>query len=239
MYRAKDYRLKAWGSLKDKWGVIVITQLIYLAIIAACDGLTTIGIGAIALLLVGGPMEIGINKISLNVVRGETVEIVTLFDGFKDFVRSLILWVTNQIFIFLWTLLFVIPGIIKMYSYSMSYFILLDNPDMSANDARKKSMEMMKGNKWRLFCLDFSYIGWLLLSALTFGILSLWVAPSNRTARAFFYQSLLPPVEVNTDDLSAEGDVFDNDVNETNDSPIAIEDVIDGVDDNDKNDIVF
>lgn len=56
MYRAKDYRLKAWGSLKDKWGVIVITQLIYLAIIAACDGLATIVIGAIALLLVGGPM---------------------------------------------------------------------------------------------------------------------------------------------------------------------------------------
>ena len=107
----------------------------------------------------------------------------------------------------------IIPGIIKSLSYSMSYFILLDNPDMSANDARKESMEMMDGNKGRLFCLYLSYIGWYLLSILTFGILLFWVGPSVRTATAFFYQSLLPEVEVKD---GAESEDFDSDVFDSN-----------------------
>ena len=83
MYRAKDYREKAWSSLKGIWGVIVVTQLIYLLIALACDGLSRYYIGALAVILLTGPLEVGINKISLNVVRKENVEVVTLFDGFK------------------------------------------------------------------------------------------------------------------------------------------------------------
>lgn len=237
MYSAKDYRQKAWSSLRDKWGIIVGTQLIYLVIMAACSGLSRYYIGAVAMILLGGPMELGINKISLNVVREEKVEVATLFDGFKDFTRSLVLYITNNLLIFLWSLLLFIPGIIKTYAYSMSYFILLDNPEMSANDARKKSMEMMQGNKWRLFCLQFSYIGWVLLSVLTLGILDLWVMPSMRTATAFFYQSLLPEVEmendgVDTSDLDA--DVFDSDVVVDNENIPFVDDVV--WKDEDKND---
>ena len=233
MYTAKDYRQKAWGSLRDKWGVIVVTQLIYLVITAACSALSRWVIGAIAMLLVMGPLELGINKISLNVVREEKIEVVTLFDGFKDYTRALVLTITNNILIFLWSLLLFIPGIIKTYSYSMSYFILLDNPEMSANDARKKSMEMMQGNKWRLFCLQFSYIGWALLSVLTFGILSLWVVPSERTATAYFYQSLLPEDEMNyqeTDSVDLDSDldtkVFDSDVVVDNENVPFADDVV-------------
>ena len=90
----------------------------------------------------------------------------------------------------LWSLLFVIPGIIATYSYSMSFYILRDNPDMDANAARKASIEMMKGNKWKLFCLELSFIGWMLLSMLTFGILLLWVGPYMETAKAAFYEEL-------------------------------------------------
>lgn len=228
MYRAKDYRQQAWSSLKGKWGIIVVTQLIYLLISLACDGLSRYYIGALAVILLTGPLEVGINKISLNVVRGENVEVVTLFDGFKDFSRAVVLWITNQILTFLWTLLFIIPGIIKSLSYSMSYFILLDNPQMSPNDARKKSMEMMDGNKWRLFCLGLSYIGWAILSILTAGILYLWVLPSMRTAMAFFYQSLLPEVKVEDDseEIDLDRDVFDNDVVVDNESAPVVDNIV-------------
>ena len=77
------------------------------------------------------------------------------------------------------------------YAYSMSWFILADDPNIPANEARKRSIEMMRGNKWRLFCLDFSFIGWILLSILTFGILLFWIRPYMQTARAEFYQDLL------------------------------------------------
>ena len=241
MYRAKDYREKAWSSLKGIWGVIVVTQLIYLLIALACDGLSRYYIGALAVILLTGPLEVGINKISLNVVRKENVEVVTLFDGFKDYSRAVVLWITNQILTFLWSLLFIIPGIIKSLSYSMSYFILLDNPGMSANDARKKSMEMMDGNKWRLFCLEFSYIGWFLLSALTLGILSLWVMPSMRTATAFFYQSLLPEVQVENDseEIDLDKDVFNSDVVVDNDNVPVVDDIVWKDEEENKDDITF
>ena len=72
----------------------------------------------------------------------------------------------------------------------MSYYILKDNPGMDANEARKASIEMMKGHKWQLFCLEFSFIGWIILSILTFGILTLWVGPYMETAKAAFYEEL-------------------------------------------------
>ena len=72
----------------------------------------------------------------------------------------------------------------------MSYYILKDNPNMSGDEARKASIEMMKGHKWELFCLEFSYIGWILLSILTFGILTLWVNPYMEVAKVAFYENL-------------------------------------------------
>jgi uncharacterized membrane protein len=103
----------------------------------------------------------------------------------------LILYIINNVFIALWSLLLVIPGIVKAYSYSMSFYILADNLGLAANDARKQSMVLMHGNKWRLFCLHLSFIGWLLLSGITFGILLLWVIPYMQTATAEFYQDLI------------------------------------------------
>ncbi|MDE6188823.1 MAG: DUF975 family protein [Clostridia bacterium] len=212
MYSAKDYRKQAWGTLRGHWGVMAISQLIYLLITLVCGALSYYVIGAIVLILVSGPIELGIYKMSLYLLRGEKVEIPTLFSGFKDMSRAIILWLTNYILIGLWALLLIIPGIIKKYSYSMSYFVLLDNPNMTANEARKRSMELMKGNKWRLFCLHLSYIGWILLSVITFGILYLWVLPSIRTAEAAFYKSLLPEEEKSETFDGGFEDVIDVDV---------------------------
>ena len=218
--RAKDFRQSAWQSLKGKWGVCVLAFLIYDVISGALGALSRYGVGAVAIILIEGPLLIGQSKISLKVARGENAEVGMLFDGFKDFARAFVLHLINTIFIVLWTLLLIIPGIIKSYAYSMSYYILLDDPNISANDARKKSMEMMKGNKWRLFCLQFSFIGWILLSILTLGILLFWVSPYMQVAQAKFYLSLLPEEEQKdgaVDDGVVVDGLLDSDLNNNSD----------------------
>ena len=225
---AKDFRKSAWESLRGKWGVCVLAFLIFDIISGALGGLSYIGVGVVAIIIVMGPLTIGYSKIALNVARNKEVDLAMLFDGFKDFGRTLVLYLTNQIFIVLWTLLLIVPGIIKSFAYSMSYYILLDNPNISANDARKKSIEMIKGNKWRLFCLQFSFIGWYLLCLITLGILTFWVSPYMETAKAKFYLSLLPEDEREDSVLNDGGVVVDGDVNTNIDG----NDFFDAFDDN-------
>lgn len=188
---AKDFRRNAWSALSGNWGTMVLITLIVALISGACGGLAFIGIGAIVLLLIEGPLGLGMAIANLRLIRRQGVEISNAFDGFKNFASAFLLYLLNSIFTALWTLLFIIPGIIKAYSYSMGVYILADNPSMDANSARKKSMEIMHGNKWRLFCLDISFIGWYLLCILTLGILTLWVSPYHEAARAEFYQHLV------------------------------------------------
>ena len=156
--------------------------------------------GAFASLLITGPLAAGTALLAVSVIRGNNVSVEMQFSGFKNFVKTFLLNLINGIFIFLWSLLFFIPGIIKTFSYSMSYYVLLDNPSMSSNDARKRSMEIMAGNKWRLFCLEFSFIGWGILCLLTLGILSFWVSPYMESAKAAFYQSLVKKDEAEKPD---------------------------------------
>ncbi len=193
---ARDYRQMAWRALAGNWGTMVVIYLVYMAITAVCGIVPHVG-SAITL-IIGGPLAIGFYGATLKVIRGEKPEVVDLFDGFKNFVNALLLNLLNGIFVTLWSLLLVVPGIIKALSYGMSYFILIDNPEMSQSDARRASMVMMEGHKWRLFCLELSFIGWVLLSALTAGILLLWVTPYMYTAHAAFYEDLkarqAPPV---------------------------------------------
>lgn len=185
---AKDYRHTAWAKLSGNWTTAVVAYLIYTLLLGV---LSTTGIGT---LVFTGVFSVGISIVMLQISRFGESKIENLFDGFRrglgnNIVAGLLVFV----FTFLWSLLLIIPGIIKSYSYSMTYFILADNPDMSPTDAINKSREMMDGNKWRLFCLDFSFIGWYLLSALTFGVLALWISPYSLLARAEFYESLKGP----------------------------------------------
>ena len=191
MKRAKELRAAAWEKKKGRWGMLALVFFIYSLIMAACAALSYVVVGAVAVLLLSGPLMLGFTMVCLAVSRRQGASLSKLFEGFSRFGDSLVLFLLMDIFIFLWSLLLVIPGIIKMYSYSMGYFILADRPDLSGNQARKRSMYLMKGHKWQLFCLDFSFIGWYLLSLLTLGILAFWVYPYHMTARAEFYNELL------------------------------------------------
>ena len=101
------------------------------------------------------------------------------------------------LFITLWTLLLVIPGIIKMFSYAMTPYILEENPELSANDAIDRSRAMMKGHKFDLFWLWLSFIGWGILCIFTLGIGLLWLAPYMQTAEASFYEDVKADYELN------------------------------------------
>lgn len=186
--RAKDFRAKAWSSLKGNWGVAVLVFLVNSIVLGACGVIPAVG--ALISLVISGPMTLGVVTVYTNLIRGEKAEVGQLFDGFKNFVNAFVLYLVNNIFIALWSLLLIVPGIIKTYAYSMSFYILRDNPEMTQAEARKASIEMMQGNKWRLFCLELSFIGWILLSILTLGILMFWVAPYMQTAIAAFYEDL-------------------------------------------------
>lgn len=114
-----------------------------------------------------------------------------LLVGFKNnYVRNLVTALLQAIYVFLWSLLLIIPGIIKAYAYSMSFYLLNKEPELQASDAITKSKEYTNGYKMDLFLLHLSYIGWYLLSLLTFGILFLWVIPKVMTAQTLIFDEI-------------------------------------------------
>ena len=113
-----------------------------------------------------------------------------LFDGYRDFVRIFLTLFLQAIYIFLWALLLIIPGIIKALSYAMTPFILRDRPDLQYNGAIELSMAMMKGHKWDLFWLYLSFIGWAILCLFTFFIGYFWLEPYVTSTMANFYEEV-------------------------------------------------
>ena len=148
--------------------------------------------------IVAAPFVLGLVSCFINLVRDEPFRIEGLFDGFKNLSSALILNLLMLIFTTLWALLLVIPGIIAFYRYSMAFYILNDNPEMSSMDALKASKKMMKGFKWKLFCLHLSFIGWAILSMFTIFIGLLWLTPYIHASIANFYQNLKDAAETGT-----------------------------------------
>jgi len=149
-------------------------------------------VGVVASLILTGPMQYGLAATTLACARGEKWDIEKTFCGFKEnFSGNIVLGLLYFVFIFLWMLLLIIPGIIKSYSYAMAFYIAKDRPNLGASDCLKESARIMNGNKMQLFCLDLSFIGWYLLGALCLGVGTLFVAPYHQMARANFYAELV------------------------------------------------
>lgn len=170
---------------------------IIFALFATVTALLTAIIG----LIVGGCLIYGVSTYTLKLVRYGETNISYIFCGFSygmsTILRSTLLLLLQNIFIFLWTLLFIIPGIVASLSYSQAFYILADNDDISALDAIRQSKQMMKGYKGRLFCLELSFIGWALLCVLTFGIGYIFLAPYVQTSFANFHEYLRGIAEQN------------------------------------------
>lgn len=141
--------------------------------------------------LLVNPFEVGVNRFRLNALndKGNVSDMGTGFDiSYKRNVKVLFF---RDLYTVLWLMLFIVPGIVKMYEYRMIPYILADDPDICKSDAFKMSKQMMKGNKWRAFILDLSFILWGFLSLITMGIVGVfWAAPYKQLTDAALYNAL-------------------------------------------------
>ena len=151
-------------------------------------------LGEIAVFVVSAATMYGISRYLLKFVRGGQPVIGEIFGGFtrgaETFGRAVLLQLLIAVFTALWSLLFVIPGIIAAYRYSMAFYIMADNDNISAADALNASKEMMRGHKWELFKLHLSFIGWIILCIITCGIGFIFLSPYMNAAQADFYEYL-------------------------------------------------
>ena len=148
--------------------------------------------------ILGSFIGVGYAKFNLNLADGTNGAFETLFTYFSYWKTTAVMRLLKGLYVFLWSLLLVIPGIVAAYSYSMTEYILAENPNMSATEAIASSKQMMYGNRCRLFCLQFSFIGWDILASLSLGIGYLWLTPYRQAAFAAFYReisSTQPPFE--------------------------------------------
>ena len=141
-------------------------------------------------LVLMGPLALGSTMFILEVVRTRDGKFETGFKGFKQFGTAFVASLLMCFFILLWSLLLFVPAIIADLRYSMTYFIIADNPGISGMAAIKKSKEMMRGHKWELFVLRLSFFWWILLISITFGLAAIYVAPYMHATTANYYEKL-------------------------------------------------
>ena len=141
-----------------------------------------------------GVLVFGCSVLTIAVMRGGATAFQAL-SGFRWPFRTAALGFLRKLFVFLWSLLLVVPGVFAAYSYRMAFFLLADHPDWSPWKAIVESKRLMYGHRWRLFCLDISFFGWFLLVGVTGGIAGIFVIPYHATASAAFYEDLLDRTE--------------------------------------------
>jgi len=210
---------KARASLKNYWGLAIGSVLIFFIILLGSQSLPFAGF--MISYFISGAMTVGICTFALALSRNANPEVSLVFNGFKKYWVTLGAFVLFNVFIFLWSLIGIIPLIlaaiaytklymdlalvlyslallgfipcfIAMFSYSMCYFIIADDYQIGSLQAISKSKRIMKGNKWKLFCLGWRFFWWGLLSIITLGIGFIWLAPYVLISKTKFYDDILP-----------------------------------------------
>ena len=203
-----ELRAQARERLEGQWGTFVLMTFLMLVIqtilqipgyigsllevLSPENVLASLSFSNISniLSLLALPLSWGLTVSLLRNHREESVDIENLFDGFRGgrYTRVFCALFLVNLFTFLWTLLLIIPGIMKAFSYALTPYIIMDEPKLTARQAITRSCEIMQGRRWKLFCLYLSFIGWGILSILTFGIGFLWLAPYMNASIAAFYE---------------------------------------------------
>ena len=172
----------------NSWLMILLVFLI-ISLLSSAAGSVFYGVGS---MVITGPLTFGGCYILLNKIRtDEKVDVGNVFKGFTvDFGQNFALGFLILLFVFLWSLLFIIPGIVKTYAYSMAFYIKADHPEYNWRQCLDESKRITNGHKMDLFILDLSFIGWYLVGALCLGVGTLWVIPYHRTSVALYYEQL-------------------------------------------------
>ena len=193
MMSRAEIKAEAKSSFQAQRGTGILLLVVFMLIAAVCGAAGVIVIGGVAGVIIIPVISIGMMLGYLTIYRNETTEINVLFTKFKDggFARALGGYWWMFLFIYLWSLLLFIPGIIKTMSYFMTPYILAEHPNVPAKEALKLSMRMTKGHLGKIFVAYLSFIGWMMLSGLTFGILYIvYVGPYMATTMAGFYNEI-------------------------------------------------
>ena len=189
--KAEDEFNGIFNKLKDEDPSAIAAFVVVIVLIVTIIVLIAVAIGILIDAFFLNPIEIGCAKFFYkNLSEPANVSNVAYaFDhGYKNGVK-IMLW--RDVYTFLWSLLLIIPGIIKAYEYKMIPYLLAENPEITKEEAFAESKRMMDGQKWKAFVLDLSFIGWDILSGFTFGLLNIFfVAPYKRSAQAALYDAL-------------------------------------------------
>ena len=213
MKKNQDYKNAALAALKGNWApslvaTIVLVAIMYVIMVPYVTAyvLNIENLNPDTLALIGGcsmfmylgliflffPLDVGYTNAfnALYVEGDDRITGNTFRDSFGQYLKNVWAMFLMVLFVSLWSMLLLIPGIVKAYSYAILPYILKDNPELSAMDAIRLSSKMMKGHKFDLFYLQLSFIGWAILAVLTGGIGLLWLQPYMMTTQASFYQDI-------------------------------------------------
>ena len=182
----------AKSQIKGKIGVLFLITLITGFITGTASVILSRvpGGSLIASVVVTPAFTLSILRVYLGVIKGMYPTVGDAFCGFDDFWSAFKVTFLVALFTFLWSLLFVIPGVIKSYSYSMATYILAENKGKPALECIKESKTITEGYKMDLFVLDLSFLGWSFLCIITLGIAGIWVIPYMRATYTNAYKSL-------------------------------------------------
>jgi uncharacterized membrane protein len=175
-------------SLKGKIGTPMAACVVFFVIVGLLGSIPFIG--WLAGMLITGPLVLGLYILFLNITRGTEARFSQLFDGFGSFGNALAAYIVMCIFIVLWMLILIVPGIIAALGYSQTFFIMADNKNIDGLAALRRSKEMMQGHKGKLFGLCCRFIGWFLLGIITLGIGFLWIGPYCFASMAKFHDDI-------------------------------------------------
>jgi len=200
----QDYKNAALAALKGNWGSAVLAAFLVAVITAAVTSGSFLeenwthlfvwlgGASFLGSILVGEPLAVGYDNAMKQNLLGQERDILpnTFRLAFDNYLHLVLTQLLCGVYVLLWCLLLIVPGIIKAFAYSMTPFILKEHPELSADEAISKSRQMMKGHKADLFFLYLSFIGWAVLALFTCGIGFFWLAPYAVSAKAAFYEDI-------------------------------------------------
>ncbi len=185
-----DLMGQSWKDLSGRWGLAIGTMIVFFLITAVS------GIIPLASLILSGPLAVGYAIFNLRLARKQNADLSNIFDGFNNFGTNLAAFLLMLIYIIGWTLLLIIPGIIKAMSYSQTFFIIAQEPNIGANEAIEKSMKMMDGYKLKYFGLQLLFMLCASLTAVTLFIGMFWVAPWMQVTLAKFHDDISEKVSL-------------------------------------------
>lgn len=195
MILRSELKQNAKDQLKNNWGVAIGVIIVCTLISCIPNLLVDLEVESIVIsisipiitMIITGPIAIGQSKFFINLANRSNPRFSDLWYGFNNILRAIGITLLVGIIVLIGTILLIIPGIILSFMYSQVYYIMAENPDMSIIDCLKESARIMKGHKMELFVLELSFIGWILLMGITFGLAGLYVLPYYTATLTNFY----------------------------------------------------